>query len=425
MTADSAAVTHRQPSGPVPAAPPRRTPAKRIVGLDGARGIACLGVLVLHVSAHYSPETMSAFKIQLVGQTLILFFALSGFLLFLPYVRAIVAAPEAIKMPNTKAFALHRFARILPGYLAIFLISSFVLRAVYLENASLQSPGTDAGTGMMTDPTQLLANLTLMQSYIPQYFQTGLNPSWTLSLEFVFYATLPVIGIATLKLRRHLGTSPYFLACIGPVLLLVTGTVGKIASPMLQQHYGISDPILVEWGPNWVAVLNRSFLSLADTFTFGMLAAIVFVAISNGAVRGHFATRVRWYCAALLLPASLASLALIAIHSHYANTALAAAAGLLVLFIVAPMARGEDSAVARGFDWRPLKYLGEVSLSVYLWHFPVLLTLGGLGLMAGDSLPGLLRNVVVVLAVTVAVSTLTYRYVERPALNLAKRYRPR
>lgn len=270
MTADSAAVTHRQPSGPVPAAPPRRTPAKRIVGLDGARGIACLGVLVLHVSAHYSPETMSAFKIQLVGQTLILFFALSGFLLFLPYVRAIVAAPEAIKMPNTKAFALHRFARILPGYLAIFLISSFVLRAVYLENASLQSPGTDAGTGMMTDPTQLLANLTLMQSYIPQYFQTGLNPSWTLSLEFVFYATLPVIGIATLKLRRHLGTSPYLLACIGPVLLLVTGTVGKIASPMLQQHYGISDPILVEWGPNWVAVLNRSFLSLADTFTFGM-----------------------------------------------------------------------------------------------------------------------------------------------------------
>jgi peptidoglycan/LPS O-acetylase OafA/YrhL len=52
-----------------------------------------------------------------------------------------------------------------------------------------------------------------------------------------------------------------------------------------------------------------------------------------------------------------------------------------------------------------------------------MLVLGRMGLMAGDSLPGMLRNVVVVLAVTLAVSAVTYYVVERPAMTWAKRYR--
>jgi peptidoglycan/LPS O-acetylase OafA/YrhL len=45
------------------------------------------------------------------------------------------------------------------------------------------------------------------------------------------------------------------------------------------------------------------------------------------------------------------------------------------------------------------------------------------GLIAGDSVPGMLQNVVVVMAVTVVVSVVTYYLVERPVMNAAKRYR--
>jgi peptidoglycan/LPS O-acetylase OafA/YrhL len=417
--------TDRSLPGVTSVDPASLRPRSRIIGLDGLRGIACIGVLVLHVSSHYSPTVTQTFKIGIGGQGLIVFFALSGFLLYLPYVNAITRDRAAIKLPDTRTFALHRFLRVFPGYVVVFLLCSFLLRAVYLENAAIQAPGTDNGTGMMTDPVELVANLTLVQTYFPQYFQTGLNPSWSLTLELVFYLTLPLFGLLMLGLRRRTKLSPLLVASIAPTVLLVIGLVGQTLAFRLQRHFNVYDPLLMEWGPNWVAVWNRSFLSLASTFTFGMLAAVIFVAIRSGALTGHFAKRIRWYCAAAIVPATLAGILLIMLLSHYFFTVVALVAGLMVLFIVAPIARGEDSTFARLVDWRPFKYVGEVSLSAYLWHFPVLIVLGRLGWMAGDTVGGMLRNVALVLVVTLVLASVTYRYIEKPSLALAKRYKPR
>lgn len=83
---------------------------------------------------------------------------------------------EHRELPNTANFAVHRVARILPGYLVIFLLCNYLLQVAYVQNASLQPTRTEDGTGMITDPWQLIANLTLTQSHTPKYFQTGLNP---------------------------------------------------------------------------------------------------------------------------------------------------------------------------------------------------------------------------------------------------------
>jgi peptidoglycan/LPS O-acetylase OafA/YrhL len=45
--------------------------------------------------------------------------------------------------------------------------------------------------------------------------------------------------------------------------------------------------------------------------------------------------------------------------------------------------------------------------------------------MAGDTVPGMLRNVALVLAVTLVVSAVTYYAVEEPVMKFAKRYRTR
>lgn len=64
-------------------------------------------------------------------------------------------------------------------------------------------------------------------------------------------------------------------------------------------------------------------------------------------------------------------------------------------------------------------------MSVYLWHYPLLLLLGRFDLVAEDTWAGMLRNMAVVTAVTLLVSTITYYCVEKPGLDLAKRFRKR
>jgi peptidoglycan/LPS O-acetylase OafA/YrhL len=182
---------------------------------------------------------------------------------------------------------------------------------------------------------------------------------------------------------------------------------------------------LLDWGPNWVAVFTKTFVANADTFAMGMLAAVVFVAMEQFSISERLSRRVRLYSVLAIIPATGVFLWLLATASPFATSGIAAVCGLMILVIIAPLARGEDSAIARHLDSAPLRFVGKVSLSAYLWHFPLMLLLGRWGLMAGDSVPGMLRNVVLVLTVTFLVSAVTYSLVEQPAMNWANRYRAR
>ncbi|MGB2720579.1 MAG: acyltransferase, partial [Rhodococcus sp. (in: high G+C Gram-positive bacteria)] len=248
----------------------------RLVGLDGPRGFACLCVLAVHVGGHYSPQTVLTYKLGVLGQGLIFFFALSGFLIFLPMVRKLFAGKP---MPNNVSYAMHRLLRVFPAYLFIFLFANYVMRAVFVENAAVaEQHFTDNGLGILTDPLTLLANLTLVHTYIPSMIQTGINPSWSLSLEFAFYIALPLLTSIAFFLRKRTSISAPVLALIPVVIMFVIGITGKLYTASRVGPSGITDPKLLEWGPNEIAVLSRSFWSLADNFTYGMLAAVVFVA---------------------------------------------------------------------------------------------------------------------------------------------------
>lgn len=409
----------RCPAGTAPSATRRR-----IRGLDGPRGIACVCILVVHVAGHYSQSTAEAGKLQLLGQALIFFFALSGFLLYLPILRGLFGGED--HQPDVRSFMLHRVLRIMPCYLVVFLIANFALQAVFVRNAQeALVVGSEAGTGMMTDPIALLANLFLVQTYIPGLIQTGINPSWSLTLEFAFYLSLPLVGWGVFALRRRRGTSPLALALIAPVGFGVLGVVGTVVADAIARAQGIDDIAVANFGPNWSAVILRSFLGGAQTFTFGMIAAVLFVAVESGALTPRFAVWARRVSAIVLLPALLVMLVLLVAGSNHQVLATSFASGLIITVIVLPLAHGARSRIAEVVDWLPFEYLGRISLSMYLWHFPLLMALGRWGVLGGDSWAGLGRNLLIVLTVTLLCSSLTYRFVEKPAIDLARRVRTR
>jgi peptidoglycan/LPS O-acetylase OafA/YrhL len=403
-----------------PASPPRRKRV-RIIGLDGVRGLLCLMIAITHVTTHYSPKTAATWQTGLFGFSLVYFFVLSGFLLFLPYVRNLV--DERAKMPDVTDYLVHRLARIIPCYLVIFLFVNYVLQIAYVQNPAIQPLGTDDGTGMITDPGMLISNLTLTQTYFPAYIQTGINPSWSLTLEYAFYASLPLLGFLLFKLRKRSTRNPFVLAAVAPLILLVIGFVGRSLTPLVYANSSTTDFILLNWGPNGSAVFAKSFLTNADNFALGMLAAIVFVALEHGALREQIAKRVRMLSAVAILPVFLVSGVLLVVANQYATMGVSVVAALMILVIIAPLGRGQKTKLAVWLDARPIRYVGEVSLSAYLWHFPMLLLLGRLGLMAGDTLPGMLRNIVLLLTCTILAATVTYYGIEKPAMNYAKRLR--
>jgi peptidoglycan/LPS O-acetylase OafA/YrhL len=395
----------------------------RIIGLDGVRGLLCLSIAITHVTGYYSKHTAAVWKTNVFGFSLVYFFVLSGFLLFLPYVRNVVAERSSARMPNVRDYGIHRLARIMPAYLAIFLIVNFVLRLAYVQNAAVLPGDVRTGIGMITDPWKLLANLTLLQTYFPAYLQTGIGPSWSLTLEYAFYLLLPLLGLGLFRMRTHSTRNPLVLAMLAPGILLGIGLVGRALIPLVNQHAGTTDFVLLNWGPNVAAVFTKSILTNADNFAMGMLAAIVFVAIEHGALPERISRRVRMFSVVAILPVLVVSAAFLAVAAQFATAGVGVVAALMILVVVVPLARGQKSRLASLLDVRPIRYVGEISLSAYLWHFPMLLLLGRLGWMAGDTLPGMLRNIVVLLAVTILAATVTYYLIEKPAMNYARRLR--
>src|SRR6266851_1635976 len=91
-----------------------------IAVLDGVRAIACLSVIAFHISLiamsyHvWQPYPTSNFLVSAIamqgGSGVTLFFVLSGFLLFMPYAKALLFAEE--QWPSIKRFYVRRIFRI-------------------------------------------------------------------------------------------------------------------------------------------------------------------------------------------------------------------------------------------------------------------------------------------------------------------------
>jgi peptidoglycan/LPS O-acetylase OafA/YrhL len=359
----------------------RQAGEARSARVESLRALAALGVLAGHAFGevnHYDPAaTLSTFPERALtggGFGVFLFFALSGYLLFLPFARRDYGDGRRVDL---RRYAANRALRILPLY--------FVVIAVVLL------VGERGGT-----PEQWLRFATFTETLTTdRTVVTDVNGVvWSLVVELHFYLVLPFAALAIAKLTRgSLRRAALVLAALG-----LASVAFRYAT--FYRHERLERPL-----PDW---------SLVSTFFFfvsGMLVALARVAWERrrpGWLDGPLGRAELWLAASAALWA-------VVVQDYAHGWAAAPASALLVGACVLPLRGGWT---LRPLDWRPLALVGVASYSVYMWHLPIVESLGDASWAPSAFVPFL----VLVLAVTCAVSALSYRLVEAPFLRLRRRW---
>lgn len=376
---------------------------RHLVGFEGIRGIAAVLVLFSHVGLHaIAPGSTGAlgYWASWSAQGLTVFFALSGFLLFGPYVRSILARDQ---LPDTGRYARNRLLRIYPAYIVIFLVVNFALGASYTEGTTTLFPDS---IGTITDPGVLVPNLLLVQSLIPATVATGIGPAWSLTTELTFYLLLPLLAIGAAALAKRL--PPVVAVLAPPAFLIAVGVVTNVALNHWLQT--AADPQAFSWGHTWTAVATRSLLSQADLFAYGMIAAVVFELVAGRSVAW-------WVPTTILVGAALLAYVGVRYWVAWNSSVVGIAAGAALVAIALPVASRANGA-ARFLELAPVRFTGLISYSIYLWHVPVVYWLLDRGLIGGAGRMAFLGSFLLTATVVIALSTATFFLVERPTMRL-------
>lgn len=374
---------------------------------DSVRAIAILGVLACHASPAGIGKFWWADLAWNAQVGVDVFFALSGFLLYRPYLTARLAGRP---QPSTRAFLRRRWLRILPAY--------WVALTVLALWPGL--PGVFTGDWWRY--------YGLLQIYPTGSSAQGLGVAWTLCVEVSFYALLPVFAsvIAALAPPRR---RPGWVWRELTVLSMLAGAGLALRYGVWFHHF-----------PSWVL---GTLAGQIDYFTLGMALALLSVSVAaSGKPRRWVAIIGRFpgVCLALALLTFLAMsrfapkqdptipvlhlrLAPISFFHEEANHWLIALLCLLLLLptIFGDQGRGLSRRVLRS---RALVAIGVTSYGIYLWHAPLVGwiaphvgTWRGLWIF-GSPVPTLF---ILELAMSVPLAMFSYRWVESPFLR--RRYR--
>jgi len=379
----------------LPLSPP---PAGRVARLDGVRAIAALSVVCFHVWLYRDDRPQGA-RSELLDHAffsanagLICFFVLSGYLLYGAFARAALTGGAGVALGP---YLLRRAARIVPAAWVCGALSLAIYWAVDYHT--------------ITPSASELPVYALFAQNYSLSTMGRLNPVlWTLNVEVAFYATLPLIGWAALRLgpRRMRAQFALVIAIIAvspawDLLVLERGwdAIAHRALPAFLGSFGLG-MLVALWGQHRrTAAPSRG--QLGPWTTGALLASATLFVVVDAMCREN-----GWLVPDGVLGDGLLSpLVQAELLGH-----LGAAAGFALL--IAAAALGSGPAVG-WLAWRPLAALGTASYGLYLWHLPLLLSARHAGLLPAALGPRLL----VVLALTIPVAAASWRWVERPCIE--------
>lgn len=334
-------------------------------GLTGIRAFAAAGVVFFHLIAQYptmAPDAAPIRGLTFGSNGVDLFFTLSGFIIAYTYAHDF----QTFSFPIYLAFLRKRLARIYPAHL--FALVLVIGLAVLLSLRGFDFLKNNPVSG-------LVQQLFLVSAWNPSH-KTHLDwnvPDWSISSEWLAYLLFPLI-LAVIRLIP--GRILPALILVLPVLMASAAEFEHINAYMVR--------ILTEF-PCGVA-LYFLWLNLRPTkvwATVGLVCAVLYVVL--GVIFGLIGVDVRWVV--VFVPPLLISIAL--------------NAGPVAAFLGRPL----------------VEYLGRVSYSLYITHYPVLVALNFL-----FRIPRIRDNLTLTLICTLfevaaiyAMARFTYHFVEEPA----------
>ena len=351
-------------------------------GLDGIRAIAVAGVIAYHLDATWMPGGLLG-----VG----VFFTLSGYLI----TSILVRAWERHGTMRLGRFWLARARRLLP---AVFLMLAAVLLATALVRSG-QLGDTAWQTLFAAFYVANWGDIVTGDSYFDATSGFGpLDHLWSLSIEEQFYLVWPLAlwGLILLTRARRV--------VMGAVTLVLAGgsftALALIATPALDNTRAYE-------GTDTRAGALLVGAALALLWRGGIYAT----ASADATAAAAPARKAPWWLDAVGAAGLVGIVALMATMPDH--TLALYRWGLLALSIataaLVAAAAHPHSLTARALGTPPLRWIGERSYGIYLWHLPVIVFLPQA--MAGGS--PWVRSLIAI-GITVALAAISWTVIEDP-----------
>lgn len=346
-----------------------------ITGLDGIRAIAVIMVLAYHLK-------LALFKSGFLGVTV--FFILSGYLI----TGILISEVEEEGTIDLKNFWLRRIRRLVPAVMSMAVVIIFVSAVV---NKIIFTKGCK----------DFLASVLGFNNWWQifnkvSYFEAAGVPSpfthcWSLAIETQFYLIYPLIllGIYKLVKSRGEGRAKRGLLFAGVTLLLALISVILMIVLFDPQQ----DASRVYYGTD-----TRAFSLL-----FGALLAILW---EYRMVPRRLSASVNMVLGSVSFAVLLVMTIAINGSSNFWYRGGQFFGTILTVLMVYAVS-GRKTCLSRFLSNPVLKWIGDRSYSIYLWHYPIILLIS-----KGIKASWWITLIEIVLSVVLA--ELSYRFIETP-----------
>lgn len=330
--------------------------------VTGLRAVAIIMVLVIHSGAFVDFGTIGQSVTDNGKFGVQIFFVIAGFTIF-----------QNVSSSDYKNYLVRRAFRVVPVYYMFVIIGFVLLYLGFLQpNYWMEKSGADINF------YNLAMHLSLLSSWDDAIAASIIGVEWTIPVEVFWYILLPIIA------RPHDG-----VVKVATVILLLV-----IVSYFSRKLFG---PDYLNWGSRFTPLKYGLY------FYLGYLA---------GSLRGRaifLGAMEPWIC-------GLCVVLWLWLMMNYRpdNDSMFALVTAALIVCVHP-----SNWVARILTTRPMIIIGSVSYSIYLIHMTIIYIMDAASV--NDHISRLSQFGIVIL-VTLALSILSYRYVEVPFNRFGKRF---
>ena len=356
---------------------------KYLPSIDSWRAIAVIAVIIYHIDANYLPGGFLGVD---------LFFVLSGYLIS----SLIIKEYKSTGTVNLYNFYVRRARRLLP---AVYFMITVVLIIITLFNGVLLKKSyLDALFGYIYSSNwwYIFHKLDYFDSFGSQ---SPFKHLWSLAIEEQFYMFFPLIFlIFNRKSKSNNSNSKLNKNFIYVVLSLIL--VSLIAHILL---FDINN-------------INRIYFG-TDTRAFSLLVGVVGAILYPMDRLSERTTKKDNMIYSIVSLVSILVLIGIMINTSEYNTWLYRGGFLLVaiigLIIIISSGR-QYTFMSKLLSFKPFVFIGKISYSLYLWHFPILVVTTPVSEIGNPNLFYVTLRIVLI----ILVATGSYMFVETPIRKL-------